>query len=45
MSLPLGHAALGLAAYDMTSGPDRVSVFRQWKVMAVVVVLSNGECS
>ena len=41
MSLPLGHAALGLAAYDMTSGPDRVSVFRQWKVMAVVVVLSN----
>ena len=41
MSLPLGHAALGLTAYDLTSNADEVSVFRQWKVLAVVVMLSN----
>ena len=41
MSFPLGHAALGLTAYDLTTNADEVSVFRQWKVLAVVVVLSN----
>lgn len=41
MSLPLGHAALGITAYDLTTDAAKVSVFRQWKVMAVVVVLSN----
>ena len=41
MSLPLGHAALGLTAYDLTTNTGEVSVFRQWKVLAVVVILSN----
>ena len=41
MSLPLGHAALALTAYDLTTNAGEVSVFRQWKVLAVVVILSN----
>ena len=41
MSLPLGHAALGLTAYDLTTNAGEESVFRQWKVLAVVVILSN----
>jgi hypothetical protein len=41
MSLPLGHAALGLTAYDLTTNAGEVSVFRQWKVLVVVVILSN----
>jgi len=41
MSLPLGHAAFGLTAYDLTTSPGKVSVFRQWKVLAVVIILSN----
>ena len=41
MSLPLGHASLGLAAYDLTRKSADVSVFRQWKVFAIVIILSN----
>jgi len=41
MSLPLGHAAFGLTAYDLTSNADEVSVFRRWKVLAAVVIISN----
>jgi hypothetical protein len=41
MSLPLGHAALGITTYDLTSNADEVSVFRRWKVLTVVVILSN----
>jgi LexA-binding, inner membrane-associated putative hydrolase len=41
MSLPLGHAAFALAAYDLTTNADQVSAFRQWKVLAVIVILSN----
>lgn len=41
MSLPLGHAALGLTAYDLTTNAGEVSVFRQWEILAVVVILSN----
>ena len=41
MSFPLGHAAFGLTAYDLTSNAEEVSVFRRWKVLAVVVILSN----
>ena len=41
MSLPLGHAAIGLTAYDLATDSSDVSVFRLWKVAAVVIVLSN----
>jgi len=41
VSLPLGHAALGVTAYDLTTNAGGVSIFRQWKVLAVVVFLSN----
>ena len=41
MSLPLGHASLGLAAYDLTRKSADVSLFRQWKVFTIVIILSN----
>jgi membrane-bound metal-dependent hydrolase YbcI (DUF457 family) len=41
MSLPLGHAVIGLTVYDSTSDSADPSVFRSWKVAAMVVVLSN----
>lgn len=41
MSLPLGHAVLGLTAYDLTVDAGKASVFRQWKILAGVVVLAN----
>lgn len=39
MSLPLGHLALGVTAYDFCA--DRVSVFRHWRTMVFVAILAN----
>jgi len=39
MSLPLGHLAIGMTAYDFCS--DNVSVFRHWRTAALVAVLAN----
>ena len=39
MSLPLGHLAIGITAYDFCS--DSVSVFRHWRTTALVAVLAN----
>ena len=39
MSLPLGHLAIGMTAYDLCS--DNVSVFRHWRTAALVAVLAN----
>ena len=39
MSLPLGHLAIGMTAYDICS--DSVSVFRHWRTAALVAALAN----
>ena len=39
MSLPLGHLALGVTAYDCCA--DGVSVFRHWRTMVFVTILAN----
>ena len=39
MSLPLGHLALGVTAYDCCA--DGVSVFRNWRTMVFVAILAN----
>jgi membrane-bound metal-dependent hydrolase YbcI (DUF457 family) len=39
MSLPLGHMALGVTAYDFCA--DGVSVFRHWRTAVFVAILAN----
>jgi hypothetical protein len=39
MPLPLGHLAIGITTYDLTN--KNVSVFRNWRLAIVVVVLAN----
>jgi hypothetical protein len=39
MSLPLGHMAVGLTAFDVTSG--RISVFRDWRLAVFAILLAN----